>query len=150
MTPTPSINGSAIAARSLDLRSTERTPRYLAIVDLKPLFEAIKKSQALSLACRFCTVHDLIKSVIEEPTGPSEYPICMDYVLTQMDTKIDPMVSVSCDELDDLEIEIEKLQVYADTYLLSYIPMPCKDIEIQYRLLKWLGGTCCVLMVQFR
>lgn len=116
------------------------------IIDLKRVFDLMRNNTTLNMLTLIDTPHNVLESLIEEPHIPRDYPLIMDYLVPLIEDSGCIIESLGDDYYTDLEVELEKLQIFIDAYLANFIQPNLRDTTIEYEVIKWLGGTTVFLL----
>lgn len=130
----------------------------LMLVDLSPVINQIRSNVHLRTAALHTSPHYIIEGLLEEPIGPRECPLVFPYIQQVLEEA--PRVSrrllgkdyfeqpiIDADFLVELEIELEKLQLYMDMYLQSLHGDVTQGKPIEAELIKWLGAYQALIAV---
>lgn len=153
-TRTFSIVGSLRQRHLLAQRAAMRkdSNRYLMLVDLAPVIKKLRDSDHLRLASLWTSPHEIIESLVEEPMVPRDAPLFMERLqeILEQSELITPELlgkdyfeqpNFDGDFFTELEIELEKLQLYIDVFLENFHRSVSQGNIVEYELVRWLGRT---------
>jgi hypothetical protein len=131
----------------------------LMLVDMSPIIKRLRDNEHLRTAALHTSPHYIIEGLLEEPMGPRECPLVFPYIQQVLEEAppVSPVVLgrdyfvqpvIDADFLAELEIELEKLQLYMDMYLQSFHEEMTQGQTIEAELIKWLGAYQALIAVR--